>query len=477
MSTLDNRLFTSATRSDWLRLRTLIMLRWLAIGGQTLAILAATRLLHIDLRLDLCATAIGVSVAFNIVATVIFPQNNRLSERAAVLTLVFDLGQLAFLLFLTGGLGNPFSILMLAPVIIAATNLSTRGSVILGVAFILFVTLLLLYAEPLKTLEGEFIRPPELLLYGMWAALITAAVFVGIYARRVTFETYSMTDALNATQLALGREQQLTALGGVVAAAAHELGTPLATIKLVAAELAEELEDQGELAGDARLIASQADRCRDILRDMGRSGKDDMHVQNAPLSAVVEEAAEPHRNRGKRIIMRISGGPPDESPPDQPEIPRQAEIIHGLRNLVQNAVDFATQHVWIDIDWDDEYIRIHIGDDGVGYPPDLIGRIGDPFVRKRGAPTRTPSGREGYEGMGLGLFIAKTLLERSGARLTFANGTESPGRIARPPLGPPELARPSGAIVEVVWKRVDIETKRSLIRGPLGINKPLVWPE
>jgi len=472
-----HRFYTTSTRSDWLRLRTLVLLRWVSIIGQASAIFLATQVLHIAIPLDLSATVIGISVAFNIAATVVFPENNRLSERSAVLTLLFDLGQLSVLLFLTGGLGNPFSILLLAPVIIAATNLSLRATVFLGLMFILSTTILRLYSGPLLTTDGQVIRPPDILLDGTWIALVTAVLFVGVYARRVTLETYSMSDALSATQLALGREQQLTALGGVVAAAAHELGTPLATIKLAGAELASDLQDQPELQKDAELIVEQANRCRDILHDMGRSGKDDMHMQNAPVSAVVEEAAEPHRNRGKTLVLRIDGAPPQDSPQDQPEIPRQAEIVHGLRNLVQNAVDFAAHTVWIDINWDDTYLRIHVGDDGPGYPPELIGRIGDPFVRKRKTREATTDTRPGYEGMGLGLFIAKTLLERSGAALTFANGTETPWLQPDAHDTPPELARPTGAIVEVVWKRTDIETKRSLIRGPLGLNKPLEWPK
>jgi len=259
-------------------------------------------------------------------------------------------------------------------------------------------------------------------------------------------------------------------LGGVVAAAAHELGTPLATIKLAAAELADELGDHPHLYDDAKLIYTQADRCRDILRDMGRTGKDDIHLHYAPISAVIEEAAAPHMDRGKMVMIRIDGALQTELVPDQPEVPRQPEIIHGLRNLVQNAVDFAAARVWIDIDWDEKELRIHVGDDGMGYPPDLIGKIGDPFVRKRNDTQKTQPARPEYEGMGLGLFIAKTLLERSGARLTFANGSETPGKRPRSPLGPPEFARPTGAIVEVVWQRYDIEATQSALRGPLGEN-------
>lgn len=467
-------MFNSAARSKWLRLRTLIMLRWLAIFGQVAVIFIADRLLEIDLRLDLCATAIGISTAFNIVTTAIFPANNRLSERNAVLTLLFDLFQLAFLLFLTGGLSNPFIVLMLAPVIISATALTLRATITVGVVFVSLISLLVWFHFPLMTTSGEIIQLPDLLIYGTWAALVISGGFLSAYAYRVTDETYSMSEALTATQLALGREQRLTALGGVVAAAAHELGTPLATIKLVAAELADELSDQPHLVEDARLIGEQADRCRDILRDMGRVGKDDTHLHNAPILAVIEEAAAPHMDRGKMIMIRIDGAPQTEHVPDQPQIPRQAEIIHGLRNLVQNAVDFSAARVWIDVGWDDQELRIRVGDDGLGYPLDVIDKIGDPFVKKRQEKHKLQSPRPGYEGMGLGLFIAKTLLERSGAKLTFANGTETPGKTPRLPLGPPEFARPPGAIVEVVWQRADIEANQSTIRGPLGENPKFV---
>ena len=470
MINASGNMFDSAARSKWLRMRTLIMLRWLAISGQVIVIFIANRLLEIDLRLDLCATAVGVSTAFNIVATIVFPANNRLSERNAVLTLLFDLFQLAFLLFLTGGLSNPFIVLMLAPVIISATALTLWATITIGFIFVSLISLLLWFHIPLVTNSGELILLPELLTYGTWAALIISGVFLSGYAYRVTEETYSMSEALTATQLALGREQRLTALGGVVAAAAHELGTPLATIKLVAGELADELAEHQHLVEDAQLIGEQADRCRDILRDMGRVGKDDTHLHHAPILAVVEEAAEPHMDRSKRIMIRIDGAPHTENVPDQPQIPRQAEIIHGLRNLIQNAVDFAAARVWVDVGWDDQEIRIHVGDDGLGYPTDVIDKIGDPFVRKRQEKHKLRSSRPGYEGMGLGLFIAKTLLERSGARLTFANGTETPGKTPRLPLGPPEFARPPGAIVEVVWRRSDLEANQSTVRGPLGDN-------
>src|SRR6056297_3681438 len=400
-------------RSDWVRLRTLLVLRWLAILGQTLTVVFAAFYLGLRIELGLCFLAIGASVVSNLIAMTIFPENQRLGDRDAMLTLMFDLAQLSFLLFLTGGLNNPFSLLILAPVTISATALTMRSTAILGGLAVAMITLLAFFYVPLTTLDGTVLQLPDIFVLGFWISIVIGIIFQSAYARRVTMETHSMSQALLATQMALAREQKLTDLGGVVAAAAHELGTPLATIKLVSTELVEELEGQPQLAEDARLISSQADRCRDILRSMGRAGKDDLHMRSAPLGAVVREAAEPHADRGIEIVMDFAAGP--GAPEGQPIIWRKPEIIHGLRNLVQNAVDFAEGWVWIDGNWGDGTIRLVITDDGPGYPPDLLGRLGDPFLRRR---ARAPdSSRPGYEGMGLGLFIAKTLLERSGAEV------------------------------------------------------------
>jgi len=451
MVDVNTQLLAQQSRGDWLRLRTLVNLRWLAVFGQLTAIITVHQVFGISLRLDLCLTVIAASAAFNIAVTLTSAESTRLSNTGALATLLFDLGQLAVLLGLCGGLANPFAALLLAPVVIAATALGARSTAILVGAAAVVILLLRFFNLPLRLHDGTILTPPNLLVAGNVAALLIAVGFVALYARRVSREADSMGDALLATQMALAREQRLTALGGVVAAAAHELGTPLATIKLVSTELVDDLRDHPTLRDDVLLIREQADRCRDILRDMGQSGKDDAMLRHVPVLALVQEAAAPHRNRGKRVILRIDGALESDAPVDQPLVHRYPETIHGLRNLVQNAVDFAQATVWIDIDWDGRNLKIRVGDDGDGYPPDLIGRIGDPFVRGRSSGPRTDIQRPGYEGMGLGLFIAKTLLERAGAQLTFANGSQTPARLRRPDPGVAELSRPTGAIVEVSW--------------------------
>lgn len=447
---------------NWIRLRTLILLRWVAIVGQITAIAVAQYRFQLQLELALCYVAIGVSAAGNMIAFIAFPENKRLTEFENFLMVLFDLLQLAFLLYLTGGLNNPFALLVLGPVTISAAVMALRSTLIIGATAIILVTLMAEFHLPLRTEVGFVLRIPDIFIFGNWIAIVIAILFIGAYSFRVSNEMRLMSDALSATQLALSREQKLTDLGGVVAAAAHELGTPLATIKLTSAELIEELDDRPELQEDAALIREQANRCRDILRSMGRAGNDDLHLRQAPFSALVNEAAEPHMNRGKSVIY-------DEAPLEggdfqQPTVLRKSEIIHGLRNLVQNAVDFASSTVWIDAAWDTDHIKLRIRDDGAGFPPHLLGRIGDPFVRRRRGESEARL-RPGYEGMGLGLFIAKTLLERTGATLRFSNASETTQREQS------ERGH-RGAVVEVTWPREKID---ALAGGSpvIGKNLPL----
>jgi two-component system sensor histidine kinase RegB len=446
------------SHSEWVRLRTLIYLRWTAVAGQIVAIGVAWRFYDLALDLGLCFLVVGATVIANILALLEYPENRRLSEMEAMGALIFDTAQLALLLAVTGGLNNPFALLILAPATIAATALHTRPTLIVGATTIVLVTLLTQFSKPLQLTDGTVIAVPPLFEFGLWLAIVIGVVFLGLYARRVSSEIHSMGDALLATQMALAREQKLTDLGGVVAAAAHELGTPLATIKLVSSELADELGEHPELRDDALLIRQQADRCRDILRDMGRAGKDDRHMRSAPLLAVLREAAEPHMGRGRTILFDAAPGPGGSE--RQPSIYRLPELIHALRNLVQNAVDFAQSTVWVEAEWADATIVVRVVDDGPGYPPSVLGRIGDPFLSSRKGDAERKK-RPEYEGMGLGLFIAKTLLERTGASISFANGTA-------PMFRGKDYPGHSGAVVEVVWPVERITAPG----GALGENAP-----
>jgi two-component system sensor histidine kinase RegB len=445
-------------RADWLPLRTLVLLRWMAIGGQLFAIFVATQVYGFQLPLGWCLLAISAAMSANFILTAVYPATKRLSEAESIAALLFDLIQLAMLVFFTGGLTNPFALLMLAPVIVSASALNLRATLILGGASLALITIVFLFQMPLVQADGKVFDTPFLFKFGFWVSILIGIAFLGLYGRKVSSELNDMSDALLATQMALSREQKLTDLGGVVAAAAHELGTPLATIKLISAEMARELQDNPNLLDDALTIRAQADRCRDILREMGKTGKDDLLVRAAPLSEVLREAAEPHSLRGKKLHFSVHAQASD-SP--EPHILRRPEIIHGLRNLIQNAVDFAAGHVWIDGTWSDTEIRITIVDDGAGFPPQLIGRIGDPFLRSKSPLMQT---RPNYEGMGLGLFIAKTLLERTGADMSFANAAD-------PFLKKLEVPQRCGAVVEAIWPRAALIADRSDALGDNQLHK------
>ncbi|WP_409201330.1 ActS/PrrB/RegB family redox-sensitive histidine kinase [Paracoccus aurantius] len=420
-----------------IRLRTLTQLRWVAIAGQSIAV-AVAMAIGAHLMLGPIFLVIGLAVLLNVLLT--FRSSRRIGPNESAWQLGFDLAQIAALLSLTGGLTNPFALLLLAPVTVAATALPGRQLTALGVATLIMVTMAAFFARPLSFTDTPMISLSQPLLVGTWCAIVIGALFFAYYARTVADEIAATSDALFAARMALEREQKLQHLGGVVAAAAHEMGTPLATIKLVSSELQDEirsaLPDRDDLAEDLALLRQSSDRCSEILRSMGSAGRDDLLIRSAPLREVLEEAAAPHRDRGIRIRIETTQG--------SPTILRDAALIHGLRNLIQNAVDFAKNEVMIEAVAGRREIRVRVADDGPGFPLALLPRIGSPFLTTR---PRSEDGR-GYEGLGLGLFIAKTLLERSGAVVHFGN-------------------RQRGAQVTVSWPRDVIEAND---REPLGRN-------
>ena len=451
MSVTEFEMFQDRQRSNWVRLRTLNSLRWFAIIGQSIALIVAVNVFSLKIEVGLASLTIGTSVILNLVYGFVYPGNKRLTEREAFGMLIFDIVQLSLLLYLTGGISNPFAMLMLAPVTISATVLRLRSTVVLGGTAVVLVSALSRASLPIETETGALLALPELFQFGFWLAIVIGVVFLAIYAWRVTTEMHNMGDALLATQLALSREQKLTDLGGLVAATAHELGTPLATIMLVSGELRNECDDGTDFREDLDLIHAQANRCKDILQSMGKAGKDDLHLHQAPIEALVREAAAPHLDRGKSIVFQF--GSEELSDQTHPIVQRRPEIIHGLRNLIQNSVDFAESQVDITGSWTETEIRIQISDDGAGFPTSVIGRIGDPFVGRRRANVDTQK-RPGYSGMGLGLFIAKTLLERSGARLRFRNSVQH--------------SKSGGAVIDVIWSRASILKSGD---APLGENR------
>lgn len=436
-----------------LRLDTLIRLRWLAIFGQTLAVIIVQGLMGFALPIGACLAVVALSAWLNLALRLRNPGARRLSDAEAAWLLAYDILQLAALLFLTGGLANPFAFLFLAPVLISATALSPRTTILLGVLAAVCAGLVGLWHMPLPwARDGSMGDPPDLpVLYltAIWVALAIAIAFIGVHAWRVAEETRELSEALAATELVLAREQHLSALDGLAAAAAHELGTPLATITVVAKELARALPPESPMGDDIRLLGEQADRCRAILRTLTSLGAGDAPFDRMPLSHLLEDVVSPHRNFGISITVTLPAHSQDE-----PIIARNPGLLYGLGNIVENAVDFAEGEVSIVAGWSGDQVTLVITDDGPGFPPELLDSIGTPYVTSRGRHRwrrgEVAEGEEGSEGLGLGVFIAKTLLERSGAALGFVN------------RAPPS----HGASVSVRWPRrlIDISGKGSETR-------------
>lgn len=395
-----------------LRMQTLVRLRWLAVGGQLLTVLTVAFWLKFPLPLLQSCVLIGMLAVANLAMALRYPPTYRLEPPAAFALLCLDLLQLSALLFITGGLANPFSVLVSVPVIISFASQPIRYSLALIGLAMTCISALAFSPYALPWYPGTDMTVHTVMLFGTWCAIASTMAFAAFYAYRVSLEATQLATALAATELVMQREQHLTQLDGLAAAAAHELGTPLATISVVAKEMERELIHDDRFHEDVLLLRSQSDRCRDILRRLTTlSAEDEAHMRQLPLSSMIEEVMAPHREFGINLELIERSGRTGE-----PIGNRNPGILYGLGNLIENAVDYAREKVTITVEHDNDKVLIVIEDDGSGYAPDILTRIGEPYVTKR-------QNEDSAGGLGLGLFIAKTLLERSGGRLTFDNRT------------------------------------------------------
>ena len=430
-----------------LRLGTITRLRWFAVIGQAATISLLYWGLGFSFPIGWCLSLVALSAWLNIILRLIYPSSYRLIASYAALILGFDIWHLTALLYLTGGLLNPFAFLLLVPVSISASTQYPRITIHLGVLAIGCATLLAIYHYPLPWYPGEPAQMNEIYLLGLWTSVVVGITFMAFYAWRIAREKQDMSNALAVAELVLAREQKLTALDGLAAAAAHELGTPLSTIILVAKELRAQCDGRASTAEDLDLLTSQAERCQEILSTLSRKREDtDLVHGRLSIHEMIDEAVEPYRSFGKGIT--INAAPSHKAKTEEgrlePVLDRNPGLLYGIGNLVENAVDFSASQVIIDASWTGKIVKIIISDNGPGFDMGILDQLGEPYISSRHPPGRENPG-EKENGLGLGFFIAKTLLERSGATLTLEN-RNSPK---------------TGAIITIVWPRNSIEAEKS----------------
>ena len=439
-SLFDNRWRDEVYQTGRLRRSTLVSLRWLAIAGQTVSVLFVFFILKMRFPVLPVMALIALSVFVNIAILAGAPLDRRISNQEAGGQLFYDVLQLFALIYLVGGLQNPFAILLMVPVVVVAKTLDRLVFGLLAGTVALLSLLLLFHHFPLPWFDGETLQLPPLYQAGMWLALQVGMLFTSTYTWRTTAQTKRMTEALATTDAILAHETKLSALGGMAAAAAHKLGTPLSTIQLVAREISNSAEEGSELAEDSNLIISESQTCRDILMELSQRGdQGDMVHDQLSLEELIREITEPFVGFGKKIITDLSSENPDDK---MPILPRRPEFVYGLTNIVENAADFAESTVEVKCSWTPERISLSVIDDGPGFSTGVLDKVGEPYISYRpqvGHSTKKQTGG----GLGLGVFIATTLIERVGGSISFTNRKQGTGAVVqmcwpREKVPPPE---------------------------------------
>jgi len=406
------------------QVRTLLRIRWAAIVGQLVTTLVVGLGFGFPIPWWPVIAAIAATVSLNLGLSWLFRARDRLDGTSAFWNLAFDLVQISVLLFLTGGLANPFALWLMVPVTISATLLSARATALLVALAIGLLTILWRTALPLPWERGGIDLPPTYLL-GIYMAIGLGMLFLAAYAWAISAEARRRQAALVATQAALEREGRMGALGSLAAAAAHELGGPLGTITLIARDLSDTLGRDPLVGQDIQLLVQEVRRARGILEGIATRAEAEDPFPVVPLPALLHEVVEGFAPTRVPVLVRVPW-----TPRDGPRVRRAPELLHGLGNLVSNGLRHAHDRLVVESGESPQELWIAVADDGPGFPTELLPRLGEPFL----GPSFSGAGSTG-----LGLFIATTLLERTGGRLSFANAPEG------------------GARVEIRWLRSDIE--------------------
>ena len=397
---------------------TLTILRYIAIFGQFIAINIV--FFYLDLQFPLKESYIIILIGLITNLYLQFRVKvNQLKDTYASLYLLYDLFQLSSLLYLTGGIFNPFSILLIIPTIVSSTFLSMGTTIILGVitSFLLFI-LSFIYL-PLPGLDKNIFDVPNFYKLGILTAILIGLIFLSYFGIRFAGETKKRSEALHKLQEVISKEYELESLGGQAAAAAHSLGTPLATISVVAKELKKEIGDNKEISKDIDLLISQTKRCSEILKQISKKQiKEDIFLSSIKFEDLLEEIINSFKETSSKDINLIV-----ENDNNKIAIQRTPEIIYGLRNFIGNAVKFSKSQVNINLKSDQKIIKIEINDDGPGIPEDIIQKMGEPYIKSKSKELSVNSG------LGLGTFLGKTLLERQGGQLIFKRNSKLGGAL------------------------------------------------
>ena len=407
--------------------KTLVFLRWIAIIGQLIAIYTVYFIFKFQLPILYCSLIIFFGAITNIYLQLWF-KKSELSTLDSTFFLFYDLFQLSFLLFLTGGIKNPFVIFLIVPSIVSSTLLTLRNTFILSFATILFLLTITFYHLPLPH-PGDFdFIVPDYYLYAMPTSVVTAIVFLTYFVARFGLESRKRAEALKELELVLAKEQELESIGLQAAAAVHSLGTPLSTITVIAKELKKEIVKNPKYSKDIDLLLSQAKRCSEILKKISQAQiEDDKFVSEVTIQNLLIEITRSFEEISEKKITLNFDKAKKEILMD-----RSVEITYGIRNFIGNAVKFSKSNVKVSLDSNSKQVKISISDDGPGFPEDVSKKTGQPYIATRSEDLRFKAG------LGLGTFIGKTLLERKKASLHFSN------------------LEKEGALVTIFWRTSDI---------------------
>ena len=397
---------------------TLTILRYIAIFGQFIAVNIVFYYLKLSFPINESYVIIFVGLLTNIFLQ-FRVKVNQLKDSYASFFLLYDLIQLGILLYLTGGILNPFSFLLVIPAIVSSTFLSMGTTIILSAITSFMLFLITYFYLPLPGMNEEIFNVPNFYKLGLLMSILIGLIFLSYFGIRFSGESKKRSEALNKLQEVIAKEYELESLGGQAAAAAHALGTPLATISIVAKELKKEIGDNKEVSKDIDLLISQTKRCSEILKKISKKQiEEDSFLSSIKLEDLLEEIINSFKETSsKKIELFI------KNDKNKIDIQRSPEIIYGLRNFIGNAVKFSKSKVKIDLKSDKKVIEIKINDDGPGIPEDLINKIGEPYIKSKSKELSRNSG------LGLGTFLGKTLLERQNAKLLFRRNSDLGGAL------------------------------------------------